>query len=183
MLGFYLLGFMLNSTPWLMISTFLGFCFQVGLLSSETSYNTSKGFGSESRGRWAPIDSKKWVTFFCGGSMYKWNDGYLVFLKKINWEVTLLWHGHGFSMSFTWAWAWWTVGFVGDITWYGPIIFIGWIYTNRCIYIYIAYINHIEKIHENLSFISIWVTFFMGDPPGGFTILFALASARFVDAP
>jgi hypothetical protein len=123
------------------------------------------------------------VTFFCGGSMYKWNDGYLVFLKKINWEVTLLWHGHGFSMSFTWAWAWWTVGFVGDITWYGPIIFIGWIYTNRCIYIYIAYINHIEKIHENLSFISIWVTFFMGDPPGGFTILFALASARFVDAP
>ena len=104
-----------------MISTFLGFCFQVGLLSSETSYNTGRGFGS-------PVDVFLWWFHV---QVEWWLSGYLVFLEK-KLGVTLLWHGHGFSMSFTWAWALWTVGFVEDITWYGPIIFIGWIYTNKC---------------------------------------------------
>ena len=50
--------------------------------------------------------------------------------------------------------------------------------------VYIAYINHIEKktrksvFHQHLSHI-----FHGGPKKGGFTIFFALASPRFVDAP
>ena len=118
-----------------MISTFLGFCFQVGLLSSETSYNTGRGFGS-------PVDVFLWWFHV---QVEWWLSGYLVFLEKKTGSyppVTWTWILHEFHMG---------MGLVN--CWLCGRYNMIWSYNIHRVNLHQQ--MHIEKIHDNPCFISI----------------------------